>query len=195
MSDAMYPMHLVDLKAGFISRTLAGSLNSLFFDKPTMTQTAVIHTAVTVITFLLVAIFLGACIKKADEKSGRQLFLLSLITAVLPYGFMTFVNLFELLDIYWVLAAVLCLLCAEDKKAVFLFPVFIILGGWAHYSFVLAFMPVIYILFFYRCLKEKSRLNYIITGAMIVISVSSTIYFSRFFYSFNCNLRICSSIN
>ncbi len=185
MSDAMYPMHLVDLKAGFISRTLAGSLNSLFFENPTKVQTAVIHTAVTVITFLIVAVFLGACIKKADEKSGKQLFVLSLITAVLPYGFMTFVNLFELLDIYWVLATVLCLLCAEGKKAVFLFPIFIILGGWAHYAFVLAFMPVIYIVFFSRCIKEKSRLSYILTGTMIVITVSSTIYFFATSRSFN----------
>lgn len=177
MSDGIYPMHLVDIKAGFISRTLAGTINSIFFQNPTKLQVSIVHTAITLITFLFVAVFLGRCIKKADGESGKNLFALSLIIAVFPYGFMTFINLFELLDIYWLLAVVLCLMSADNKKTAILIPLFIIIGGWAHYSFVLAFMPVIYILFLQKCLKEKSRFTYILSGFMILISVSSTVYF------------------
>ncbi len=185
MSDGMYPMHLVDVKAGFISRTLAGTLNGILFGNPTKAEAAVTHFVITLITFLLVAVFIGKCIKSADEESGKRLFVISLITAVLPYGFMTFINLFELLDIYWVLAAVLCLLSADNKKTLLLIPLFIILGGWAHYTFVLAFMPVIYILFFNMCLKEKNRYTYALTALMLLVSVSSTVYFFATSRTFN----------
>lgn len=185
MSDGMYPMHLVDVRAGFISRTLAGSINGLLYGNPTKAETAVTHTVVTLLTFWLVAVFLGRCIKKAETKSGKSLFIISLIVAVLPYGFMTFVNLFELLDIYWVLAAVLCLLSADNKKTALLIPIFIVLGGWAHYTFVLAFMPVIYIMFLSLVLKKKSRFYYALTAVMIIVSVSSTIYFFTTSRTFN----------
>lgn len=185
MSDALYPIHLVDIKAGFISRTLVGTINGLLFSKPTIVQTAVVHTAITIITFLLTAIFIGGCIRAAEKESGKQLFLLSLVFAVAPYGFMTFINLFELLDIYWVLAAALCLLAADGKKAAFLIPLFIVIGGWAHYSFVLAFMPVIYVVFFNKLIKEKGKRTYILTALMVTVSVASTIYFFSTSRTFN----------
>ena len=185
MSDALYPIHLVDIKAGFISRTLVGTINGLLFSKPTIAQTAVVHTAITLITFLLTAIFIGGCIRAAEKESGKQLFLLSLVFAVAPYGFMTFINLFELLDIYWVLAVVLCLLTADSKKAAFLIPLFIVIGGWAHYSFVLAFMPVIYVVFFNKLIKEKGKRTYVLTALMVIISVASTVYFFTTSRTFN----------
>ena len=61
MSDGMYPMHLVDVKAGFISRTLVGTINGLLYGNPTKAETAVTHTVVTLLTFWLVAVFLGRC--------------------------------------------------------------------------------------------------------------------------------------
>ena len=185
MSDAIYPIHLVDVKAGFISRTLAGTINGILFQHPTKAQVTSVHMAITLVTFFLVALFLGGCIKKAEENSKNNLFILCLIFAVFPYGFMTFINLFELLDIYWLLSICLCLLCSDNKKAALFIPLFIILGGWSHYSFVLAFMPVIYILFFDKCIKKKNRFTYILTAVMILISVSSTIYFFTTSRTFN----------
>ncbi len=185
MSDIIYPMHLVDVKAGLISRTLVGSITGLLWEHPTKANVFCLHLIVVIISFMLTAVFLGKCIKPAEEKSGKQLFFISLIVAVFPYGFMSFINLFELLDIYWLLAVSICLLAGENKASVCLIPLFIILGGWAHYSFVLAFMPVIYILFLNMCIKEKSRFSYIITGIMILVSVSSTIYFFSTSRTFN----------
>lgn len=177
MSDIIYPMHLVDLKIGFISRTLAGTISGILWEHPTEENIIFLHSSVVVLTFLLTSVFLGRCIKKADKKSGRGLFTVSLAVAVFPYGFMTFINLFELLDIYWVLSVVLCLLSGENKYTAFLIPVFIITGSWAHYSFFLAFMPVIYIMCFTKCLKEKTRLSYILTAVIVAISVPVVLYF------------------
>lgn len=185
MSDAIYPIHLVDLKIGFISRTLVGTINGLLFQNPTKAEVAFIQTIVCIITFFLTSVFLGKCIRKADENSGRILFVISLIIAVFPYGFMTFINLFELLDIYWLLSAVLCLISAENKATALLIPVFIIVGLWSHYAFLLAFMPVIYILCFSFCLKHKSKYAYILTAFMIAVSVPATLYFFATNRTFN----------
>ncbi len=185
MSDILYPLHLVDLKIGFISRTLVGTVTGLLWEHPTKDNVFFLHTAVTVLTFFLTALFLGKCIKNADKENGSNLFIISLIIAVFPYGFMTYINLFELLDIYWVLVAALCLLASNGNKASFLIPVFIIVGLWAHFSFVFAFMPLIYILCFYKCIKEKNRLTYALTAFMIAVSIPATLYFLMTNRSFN----------
>lgn len=185
MSEAMYPIHLVDLKAGFISRTLTGTLNGLLFSHPTMQQTAAVHTAVTVTAFLVTAVFLGKCIRSADPESGKYLFVLSLGISVFPYGFMTFTNLFELLDIYWLLAAVMYLLTADSRRTLFIAPIFILLGGWAHYSFFLAFMPLIYIVFIRKLINEKSKLSYVFAVVTVIVSVSTTVYFFTTSRTFN----------
>ncbi len=177
MSDIIYPMHLVDLKAGFISRTLAGTISGILWEHPTKTNIIFLHTAVVILSFLLTAVFLGRCIRSADKKSADNLFIVCIAVAVLPYGFMSFINLFELLDIYWLMSVALCLLCADNKKAAFLIPVFILTGSWAHYSFFLAFMPVIYILCIEKCVREKTRLTYILTAVMVTLSVPTVIYF------------------
>lgn len=177
MSDILYPLHLVDVRIGLISRTLVGSISGLLWEHPTEGNIIFLQTLVTVLSFILIAVFLGGCIKNADEESGKLLFMLSLVVAVFPYGFMTYINLFELTDIYWLLSAVLCLLAADGKWTAFLVPVLIFTGLWVHYSFLLAFMPLIYVLFFRKCLKEKSRYNYILTGVMVTVSVGSTLYF------------------
>lgn len=185
MSDILYPLHLVDLRIGFISRTLVGSISGLLCKNPTEGNIAFLQTAVIIITFLLTAVFLGGCIKKADEKSAENLLIISLIVAVFPYGFMSYINLFELLDIYWVMSAVLCLLSSESKKTAFLIPVFIFTGLWVHYSFVFAFMPLIYVLCFSKMFREKSKTSYILTGVTVVISVSMTLYFVSTCRTFN----------
>ena len=177
MSDILYPLYLVDVRIGLISRTLVGSISGLLWEHPTEGNIVFLQTLVTVLSFFLIAVFLGGCIKKAEEESGKLLFMLSLVVAVFPYGFMTYINLFELTDIYWLLSAVLCLLVADGKKTAFLVPVLIFTGLWVHYSFLLAFMPLIYVLFFRKCLKEKSKYNYILTGVMLTVSVGSTLYF------------------
>lgn len=177
MSDILYPLHLVDVRIGLISRTLVGSISGLLWEHPTEGNIVFLQTLVTVLSFFLIAVFLGGCIKNAKEESGKLLFMLCLVVAVFPYGFMTYINLFELMDIYWLLSAVLCLLAADGKKTAFLVPVLIFTGLWVHYSFLLAFMPLIYVLFSRKCLKEKSRYNYILTGVMVTVSVGSTLYF------------------
>lgn len=185
MSDIMYPMHLVDVKIGLISRTLVGSITGLLWEHPTKANVFCLHLIVVIISFMLTAVFLGKCIKPAEEKSGKQLFFISLIVAVFPYGFMSFINLFELLDIYWLLTIVLILLSAENKKTSFLIPIFIFTGLWAHSSFLFAFMPVIYILFINKCIKEKTKAAYISCAFMVVVSVSASIYFFLTMRTFN----------
>lgn len=185
MSDILYPLHLVDLKIGFISRTLVGSISGLLWEHPTENNIMFMHAAVTLLTFMLTAVYLGKCIKQADEESGKNLFLISLTVAVFPYGFMTYLNLFELLDIYWVLSAVLCLLVSDNKKTAFLIPVFIFTGLWVHYSFVLAFMPLIYVLCFNKCIKEKTKTAYLLTSLMVAVSVPATLYFMLTNRTFN----------
>ena len=185
MSDILYPLHLVDLRIGFISRTLVGSISGLLWKNPTEGNIAFLQTAVIIITFLLTAVFLGGCIKKADEESAGNLLIISLLVAVFPYGFMTYINLFELLDIYWVMSAVLCLLSSENKKTAFLIPVFIFTGLWVHYSFVFAFMPLIYVLCFSEMLRKKSKASYILTGITVIVSVSFTLYFVSTCRTFN----------
>ncbi len=185
MSDVLYPLHLVDMKIGLISRTLVGSLTGLLWEHPTKNNIIFFHTSVVVITFFLCAVYLGRCIKAAEEKTGRNFYILSLIIAVFPYGFMTYINLFELLDIYWLMSAALILLVSEHKKAAFLIPVFIFTGLWAHYSFVLAFMPLIYILCFNKCVKTKAKHAYLLTGIMVAVSIPVTLYFMTTNRTFN----------
>ena len=177
MSDILYPLHLVDVKIGLISRTLIGTVSGLLWKHPTEENIMFMQSSAVILTFFLISLYLGKCIKQADEKSGRNLFILSLIIAVFPYGFMTYLNLFELLDIYWVMSAALILLVSEHKKAAFLIPVFIFTGLWVHYSFVLAFMPLIYVLCINKCIKENSKNAYALTVLMIAVSVPATIYF------------------
>lgn len=189
MSDILYPLHLVDIKIGLISRTLVGSITGLLWEHPTKGNVFFLHICILVITFMLTAFFLGRCIKQADEKTGRNLFMLSIIVAVLPYGFSTFINLFELLDIYWVMTIVLIMLFADNKKTAYFIPVLIFTGLWVHYSFLLAFMPVIYIMYFNRCVKEKSKPAYIHTAVMIAVSVGATAYFMFTLRSLNISFE------
>ncbi len=189
MSDILYPLHLVDVKAGLISRTLVGSITGLLWEHPTKGNVFFLHICILVITFMLTAFFLGRCIKQADEKTGRNLFIVSIIVAVLPYGFSTFINLFELLDIYWVMTIVLIMLFADNKKTAYFIPVLIFTGLWVHYSFLLAFMPVIYIMYFNRCVKEKSKPAYIHTAVMIAVSVGATAYFMFTLRSLNISFE------
>lgn len=177
MSDILYPLHLVDVRIGLISRTLVGSISGLLWEHPTKENIFFMQAAVTALTFILTSLFLGKCIKNAEEKSGRALFIISLIISVFPYGFMTFINLFELLDIYWVMTVALILLVSDSEAAVILIPILIFTGSWVHYSFFLAFMPVIYIMCFGKCIKEKSRLSYILTAVTVTVSVPVVLYF------------------
>lgn len=185
MSDVLYPLHLVDLKIGFISRTLVGSISGLLWEHPTEGNIMFLQTAVVIITFFLTSVYLGKCIKTAKPESGRILFIVSLIIAVFPYGFMTFLNLFELLDIYWVMSAVLILLVSDNKKTAFLIPLFIFTGLWVHYAFVLAFMPLIYVLCINKCVKEKTKTAYVLTGITVAVSVPVTLYFMMTNRTFN----------
>ncbi len=178
MSDSFYPIHIADTEFGLISRTFVGTVTGFLWEHPTKAQVAFFHFLIVFFTFVLSAVFLGKCIKKSDEKCRTPLFLLCLVIAIFPYGFSSYINLFELLDIYWVLCIVLCLFCAENKITVFFIPALIFLGEWVHFSFVLAFMPLIYILCFSKCIKEKRLSCYVLTGIMIAASVSATLYFS-----------------
>ena len=99
MSDILYPLHLVDLKIGFISRTLVGSISGLLWEHPTENNIVFLQSTVVILTFFLTSLYLGKCIREAEGKNGQILFILSLIIAVFPYGFMSYINLFELLDI------------------------------------------------------------------------------------------------
>lgn len=177
MSDILYPLHLVDVRIGLISRTLVGSISGLLWEHPTKENIFFMQAAVTALTFILTALFLGKCIKNAEEKSGRTLFIISLIISVFPYGFMTFINLFELLDIYWVMTIALILLVSDSRASVLIIPILIFTGSWVHYSFFLAFMPVIYIMCFGKCIKEKSRSSYILTAVTVTVSVPVVLYF------------------
>lgn len=185
MSDVLYPLHLVDVRIGLISRTLVGSISGLLWEHPTKENIFFMQAAVTALTFILTALFLGKCIKNAEEKSGRALFIISLIIAVFPYGFMSYINLFELLDVYWVMTVALILLVSDSKAAVILIPILIFTGSWVHYSFFLAFMPVIYILYFGKCLKEKNKKAYISAAVMVAVSVPTVLYFTLTNRSFN----------
>lgn len=185
MSDILYPLHLVDVKIGFISRTLVGSITGLLWKNPTEGNILFMQCLTATLTFFLTAVFLGRCIKKAEGKGSENLFIISLIIAVCPYGFMSFINLFELLDIYWLLTAVLILLCAENKITAFLIPLLIFTGSWVHYSFFLAFMPLIYVVCMYKCIKSKTKSSYILTLVMVCVSVPTVIYFFATARSFN----------
>ncbi len=178
MSNVLYPLHLVDTRIGFISRTLVGSITGLIWDNPTKNNVTVLHIVIIVLSFFVTALVLGRYIKKAEGETQNNLFLLSLIVCVFPYGFMTYINLFELLDIYWLLTVSLCILASENKYTAFLIPVFIITGMWVHYSFLLAFVPVIYVLCIDKALNGNSLHGKILLTVMIAVSVSAAVYFN-----------------
>lgn len=183
--DVAYPLHLVDIKAGLISRTFVGTIAGLLWEHPTKSDIANLLFVVNVLTFFLTAVFAGKCIKKAEPDIKVPLSVAVMITAVLPYGFRTFINLFELLDIYWVLAAVLCLLVFDGKKSAFFIPLFMFTGLWVHFSFVLAFMPLIYVICFYKLIKEKDKTALALTVVTVVTSIAFTLYFVLTSRTFN----------
>lgn len=177
MGDVLYPLHLADIKAGLLSRTFVGTIAGLLWEQPTKNDVTFLHISTNVLTYFLTAVFAGKCIKKAEPDIKVPLSVAVMITAVLPYGFRTFINLFELLDIYWVLSAVLCLLVFDGKKSAFFIPLFMFTGLWVHFSFVLAFMPLIYIICFYKLIKEKDKTALALTAVTVVTSVAFTLYF------------------
>lgn len=177
VDDILYPLFLVDIKIGFTSRTLIGTLVGLIWEHPTKANAAVFQCGGLIFGFLLFSLFLGRCIRQAPPENRRPLLFIAALAAVLPLGAPHFVNLFELLDIYWLISALICVFMAKGKVSRYFAPLFIVLGLWVHYSFLFAFMPLIYIVYFALCCKEKNKNAYIPAALMVIVSVSFTLYF------------------
>ncbi len=150
---------LLDFRAGFVSRTLIGSILYLFTKHPTVPMVTNILLAVTSFSLILFSFFQAQIVKTTLLKSDHATLLLSTLFFVNKIFWLNSVEMFGLLDIFLTILLQLYVLCLERNRTIgyWIAPIVCVVGLLIHTSYVFVVFPVMAALCWYDLLTSGKR--------------------------------------
>lgn len=181
--------YLIDYSMGKTSRLLVGSIVKLFNPDPSPTWIAGFATVVVMLTLLFSSIVIGKVIRSTEDELKPQLLVFTafLTTGIFTfYGFSVFLGM---LDIWMFIAALLAVLCANNKYLRWFVPVLCAVGVLVHNAFAITYFPLVALTVFYLAVTgEKKAANSIVFVLSCLAAAALT-----FFVSFKGNETVTLS--
>lgn len=178
ITSRFYGVLTFDTHFGVYSLTLIGSIIKLIFgEHPTIGNVLVFQWTALILGYILVALFIGGTVRRADEKYRNFLACLAVFVSVIHIGFSDFTELFDLLDVYWLIGVVIALFLAKNDITRFVVPLLAVSSMWVHYGFLMTYMPVIYIMCIYFFVKKSSKVGAVQLVFMLIFTVVGSCWF------------------
>ncbi len=173
--------YLLDYKAGFVSGAFIGFIVSLFTGKVTEKWLDGFILLSFLVIYLLLALLFGKLMRSAGPEMKTIIIFLSALFLLTNYSVRVFTEYIGLLDIYLFLFALLALVCLQNRIAKWFVPLLCFMGLSTHISFVLVFLPVIFVLVLYRAVSHEQKTGNIILAAVSFFTAAGASVYYVFF--------------
>lgn len=180
VDDITFSFHVVDFSIGFCTKLLPGAICNFLFGEPSMQQVSIYLTVLIIICFFFVGILLGKIYNRAEKEQRFPLFIIILFFLSGPGTFAVYTHMFCWLDFYWIFAAVLSILCLQNKHTYILVIPCMLFAVMSHFASILCYVPFVAIFMLYKIsnIKEKKEkvLLWIIWWILVVTTIGLSLY-------------------
>lgn len=184
VNDATYSFYAIDFSIGFCSRVIQGALYNLIFRIPDYLTVSIYLMVIFIITFGAVSYLAERFIKSVDAQYRKSAIIITLFFLTGPATFAVLVPVFGMIDVFWVFAAALSMLCLQKKKLYFLVVPLTVFMVLVYYGATLCYIPFLAIVLLYKIsmTEEKKEKRYLIAVfvAMVALTIFLTVYFVVF---------------
>ncbi len=184
ISKSNYAYHLVDFSVGFCSKLLPGAVYNFFFDDTSMEAISIYCSVLMLTAFALISLLCERLlIKFGKENTGILSFLLVFFftgTSTFPM----YITKLGALDMYWLIFAIISVICLSDKRLyIFIIPANI-LSVSVNFGSIISFIPFIILLMLYKISitdKKDEKIYLWLTAVMTALfCVAVALYFIMF---------------
>ncbi len=184
VNEVTYSFYAIDFTVGFCSRIMQGALHNLFVASPSMASASVYLTVVFVIVAGVVAFLGEKFIIQVDARYRKTAIIIFLFLLTGPSTFAMFIKIFGLIDVFWVLAAALSLLCLQKKQLYFLIVPLAVFMIFVYYGAILCYVPFLAIILLYKISTTPEKKEKRFLTAVFFVTVVATIGLSVYFAAF-----------
>lgn len=175
ITDITYSYHLVDYKMGFVVSFFAGELLHLIFNNRVgPAQVTAFHVVLILFIFAFVSAVLAKIIAQKENRQDRKtLFLLSMFMLSGPCSFAIYTLRLGMLDIYFILFAVLFFIAVSNRVLKYTVPALYVLSVINHYSALVTVIMLFSLLLLYKTAvseKKKDKIIYLCIFAVGIIA-------------------------
>ncbi len=184
VNEVTYSFYAIDFAVGFCSRVMQGALYNLFVTSPSIASASVYLTVVFCLVACVVAFLAEKVVLHVEDKYRKTAIIIFLFLFTGPSTFAMFIKIFGLIDLFWVFAAALSLLCLQKKQLYFLVVPLAVFMIFVYYGAVLCYVPFLAIILLYKIstTTEKKEKRYL--TAVFFVTVVATIGLSVYFAAF-----------
>lgn len=180
VTNFSYSFYLVDFSLGFCSKLLPGAICNLLFNNITETKVNIFLTLLIILCFILVAAFLEKFYNAVEEKYKQTYFILFAFFLTGPATFSIYFELFCWLDLFWILAALIAVLCL-CKKELYIFTVpLMFVAIMSHYGAIICYVPFVAVYMLYKIYitenKKEKKYLVIVWTVLVISSISLAFY-------------------
>ncbi len=184
VNDATYSFYAIDFSVGFCSRVIQGALYNLIFRTPDYLTVSIYLIGIFIITFGAVSFLAEKFIKSTDARYRKTAIIITLFFLTGPATFAVLVPIFGMIDVFWVFAAALSILCLQNKKLYFLVLPLAVFMVFVYYGATLCYVPFLAIILLYKISvtedKKEKRYLTVIFFATVALAIFFTLYFVVF---------------
>lgn len=174
MDNFYYPLYVINYDCGYSSRLLVGAVFSLFFKD---TLNVDVLSVTLLIIYLIMCFCLSLFINNYIKKTKFEAIGIYAVFMILCPAFISLVNYFGILDIFWIFCTMGALWVVDKKGLRWLVPLFCIIGLAVHEVFLTTYLPVIAIAVLYQFAKKPDTSNLIYAILCAVIIGAFSVYF------------------
>lgn len=184
VNDATYSFYAIDFSVGFCSRVIQGALYNLIFRTPDYLTASIYLIGIFIITFGAVSFLAEKFIKTTDAQYRKSAIIITLFFFTGPATFAVLVPIFGMIDIFWVFATALSMLCLQNKKLYFLVVPLAVFMVFVYYGATLCYVPLLAIILLYKISVTEERKEKRYLTAIFFATVALTIFFTVYFVVF-----------
>lgn len=174
MDNGYYPLYVINYDCGYSSRLLVGAVFSLFFKE---TLSVDVLSVVLFIIYLIMCLCLSLFINSHLKKTNFEAIGIYAVFMILCPAFISIVNYFGILDIFWIFSTMGALWAVDKKGVRWLVPLFCVIGLAVHEVFLTTYLPVIAIAVLYQITKKNNTSDLIFVVLCAVIVGAFSVYF------------------
>lgn len=186
----MYSFHAVDFSMGFCTRILPGAIYNFLFDEISYSSVAAYETVIITVIFAVVSVFLEKVMLKMDPEYRKTGLILIFFFLTGPLTFSIYVYGLGIIDVYWVIAAVVFFILLSKKRLNIFIVLTFLFCVTVHYAAMICFVPFFAVIMIYKlsCVTDKNE-KVLLTLSLVISVVSAVALFIYFLSYENDNLN------
>lgn len=173
MQFTFYQFFLCDFSAGFVSRVIVGAVTSLFLDAVSIEQMTAIASTAVLISLVLLAVIIGAALRKGLKERAFVPVLFALVMTFEPVIVQSNYMFLGTLDVYSLIVFLLTLITYGTPLFYVAAPLLSLLGMTVHYHYMFSFFPAVIALFVYDTFLAEKKSRRVGSAAGLCVTAAS----------------------